>query len=97
MGTMITPSGGRETEVSSFERFALHVPFVQRARYMMLKMALEHEDDFPSLCAKAGLKRWRMRKFFFAAEDITLRPVAEWAWACGRELEFSAVERKEAQ
>lgn len=96
MDTVIYPHGEEVVDLSSFERFALCVPFEQRVRYAMLKAGLEHEADFAALCEKARLRRWRMRKFFFGEEDVTLRPIAEWAWACDMRVEFSAVKRKEA-
>jgi hypothetical protein len=97
MDTVIYAHGTTQVDVASFEKFALNVPFEQRTRYLMLKMALEHDSDFPALCEKAGLNRWRMRKFFLSDGDISLRPIAEWAWACDKRLEFSAVKRKEAE
>lgn len=95
MGQRIYAHGREETDISSFERFKLCVPFEQRVRYTLLKAGLEHEDDFAGLCAKAGLRRWRMRKFFFTEEDVSLRPIAEWAWACDARLEFSALKMRE--
>lgn len=78
----------------SVERFHLCVPFIERVRWLMLKLLIDGDQSLKQACAAIGLPLRHMREVFLGRAEPSLRDIGYWAYAFGAELDFKMIPKE---